>query len=219
MAGAHDGHRSRMRERFRREGLNGFADHEALELMLFYAIPQRNVNPLAHALLERFGSFHGVLEASEEELCRVEGVGEYAAVLLHLFAAVGRRVEESRAGQREKLRNRMEAQEHCRRLLAGRRQEAFYVVCLDGQLQVLADVQIATGSLSEVAAYPRLVAEAVLRHNAHSVVLCHNHPGGSVCVAASRREREAVVEVTDTGCGIPDNFRESVFQPFFRVDK
>ena len=54
MAGAHDGHRSRMRERFRREGLNGFADHEALELMLFYAIPQRNVNPLAHALLERF---------------------------------------------------------------------------------------------------------------------------------------------------------------------
>ena len=59
MAGAHDGHRSRMRERFRREGLNGFADHEALELMLFYAIPQRNVNPLAHALLERFGSFHG----------------------------------------------------------------------------------------------------------------------------------------------------------------
>lgn len=76
MAGAHDGHRGRMRERFRREGLNGFADHEALELMLFYAIPQRNVNPLAHALLERFGSFHGVLEASEEELCRVEGVGE-----------------------------------------------------------------------------------------------------------------------------------------------
>ena len=101
MAGAHDGHRSRMRERFRREGLNGFADHEALELMLFYAIPQRNVNPLAHALLERFGSFHGVLEASEEELCRVEGVGEYAATLLRLFAAVGRRVDESRAGQRE----------------------------------------------------------------------------------------------------------------------
>ena len=185
MAGAHDGHRSRMRERFRREGLNGFADHEALELMLFYAIPQRNVNPLAHALLERFGSFHGVLEASEEELCRVEGVGEYAAVLLRLFAAVGRRVEESRAGQREKLRNRMEAQEHCRRLLAGRRQEAFYVVCLDGQLQVLADVQIATGSLSEVAAYPRLVAEAVLRHNAHSVVLCHNHPGGSAVPSQS----------------------------------
>ena len=67
MAGAHDGHRSRMRERFRREGLNGFADHEALELMLFYAIPQRNVNPLAHALLERFGSFHAVLEAPAEQ--------------------------------------------------------------------------------------------------------------------------------------------------------
>ena len=112
-------------------------------------------------------------------------MGEYAASLLRLFAAVGRRMEESRAGQREKLRNRMEAQEHCRRLLAGRRQEAFCVVCLDGQMQVLADVQIATGSLSEVAAYPRLVAEAVLRHNAHSVELCHNHPGGSAVPSQS----------------------------------
>ena len=75
----HEGHRARKKEQFRAHGLDAFADHEALELMLFYAIPQRNVNPLAHALLERFGSFHGVLEASEEELCRVEGVGEYAA--------------------------------------------------------------------------------------------------------------------------------------------
>ena len=181
----HDGHRQRVKKEFLTTGGQGWPEHRLLELLLFYAIPQRNVNPLAHALLERFGSFHAVLEAPEEELCRVEGVGEYAASLLRLFAAVGRRMEESRAGQREKLRNRMEAQEHCRRLLAGRRQEAFYVVCLDGQMQVLADVQIATGSLSEVAAYPRLVAEAVLRHNAHSVVLCHNHPGGSAVPSQS----------------------------------
>lgn len=74
MAGEHAGHRQRMRERFLAGGLEGFADHEVLELMLFYAIPQRNVNPLAHRLLDRFGTLHAVLEAPVEELMKVEGV-------------------------------------------------------------------------------------------------------------------------------------------------
>ena len=84
MAGEHAGHRQRMRERFLAGGLEGFADHEVLELMLFYAIPQRNVNPLAHRLLDRFGTLHAVLEAPVEELMKVEGVGQYAALLLSL---------------------------------------------------------------------------------------------------------------------------------------
>ena len=179
MADEHQGHRKRMRERFASEGLDGFASHEVLELILFYAIPQRNLNPLAHALLERFGSLHGVLDADAAELQRVEGVGEYAATLLTLFSQVARRLEKSRAGERETLKNRNAAEKHCIRLLAGLRQECFYAVCLNGQMQVLADALIARGSLSEVPAYPRLVADAVIRHNAHSVVLCHNHPGGS----------------------------------------
>lgn len=86
MAGEHAGHRQRMRERFLAGGLEGFADHEVLELMLFYAIPQRNVNPLAHRLLDRFGTLHAVLEAPVEELMKVEGVGQYAALLLSLFS-------------------------------------------------------------------------------------------------------------------------------------
>ena len=80
MSQEHAGHRQRMRERFRTGGLDGFADHEVLELMLFYAIPQRNVNPLAHELLEHFGSLHAVLDAPAEELCRISGVGENAAI-------------------------------------------------------------------------------------------------------------------------------------------
>lgn len=179
MAGEHEGHRRRMRERFETQGLDGFADHEALELMLFYAIPQKNVNPLAHKLLERFGSFHGVVEASREDLLKAEGIGENAAALLRLFAAVSKRIEKSREGEKPRLENRRATRQHCLRLLGGARQERLYLVCLDGQMRVLADVLIATGSLSEVPAYPRLVAEAALRHNAHSVVLCHNHPGGN----------------------------------------
>ena len=95
MAGEHAGHRQRMRERFRAGGLEGFADHEVLELMLFYAIPQRNVNPLAHRLLDRFGTLHAVLEAPVEELMKVEGVGQYAALLLSLFSHAARRLEMS----------------------------------------------------------------------------------------------------------------------------
>lgn len=180
MPGEHSGHRQRMRERFLKQGLDGFAPHEVLELILFYAIPQKNVNPLAHKLLERFSSLHGVLDASVEELMGTEGVGEYAATLMSLFSRVAKRLEQSRAGERVVLRNRQMAEEYCIRLLSGLKQECFYAVCMNGQMQILGDALIARGSLSEVPAYPRLVADAVLRHNAHSVVLCHNHPGGSV---------------------------------------
>ena len=73
--GVHDGHRSRMKERFRGHGLENFNDINALELLLFYSIPRRDTNPIAHRLLKKFGSFARVLEASEEELCQVEGIG------------------------------------------------------------------------------------------------------------------------------------------------
>ncbi|MBP3645893.1 MAG: DNA repair protein RadC [Clostridia bacterium] len=180
MAGEHAGHRQRMRERYLKQGLNGFAPHEVLELILFYAIPRQNVNPLAHRLMEHFGSLHGVLDAPVEELAKVEGVGQSAAVLLSLFSKVARELELSRETDMEVVDNRIKAEEHCRRLLAGLKQEHLYAVCLNGQMQLISDVLIAKGTLSEVPAYPRLVAEAVLRHNAHVVVLCHNHPGGQL---------------------------------------
>ena len=78
--GIHDGHRDKMRQRFLRGGLDAFADHEALELLLYYAIPRRDTNPLAHALMERYGSLAAVLTAPVEDLQKVEGIGESAAV-------------------------------------------------------------------------------------------------------------------------------------------
>ena len=188
MPADHTGHRARMRERFRASGLDGFAPHEVLELILFYAIPQRNVNPLAHRLLDTFGSLHGVLDAPVEELQKVEGVGEYAATLLSLFSQTARRIQQSRQSQLTPVTNRGQAEAHCLALLSSLRQERFYAVCLNGQMQCLGDALIATGSISEVPAYPRLVAEAALRYNAHSVVLCHNHPGGSL--VPSRQDME-----------------------------
>ena len=86
--GVHDGHRDRMRKRFFTNGLSGFADHEALELLLYYAIPRGDVNPLAHALMDRFGSLSGVLSAPMELLTQVDGVGERTAALLHLVLQI-----------------------------------------------------------------------------------------------------------------------------------
>ena len=159
MAGEHAGHRQRMRERFLCGGLDGFADHEVLELMLFYAIPQRNVNPLAHRLLERFGTLHAVLEASVADLMKVEGVGRHTALLLNLFSHAARRLEMSREVKGEPIQTRGMAEKHAIRLLQGLKTEHFYVACLDGQMRLIADELIARGSIDEVQAYPRLVAE------------------------------------------------------------
>lgn len=178
MSEVHSGHRARMRSRFAAQGLDGFADHEVLELILFYAIPQKNVNPLAHRLLEHFGSLHRVMDAELEELRQVEGIGEYAASLIRLFGLMGARIRQSRAKEREHLRNFRDAQQHCIRLFEGKRQEHFYMVCMNGEMEVVADALVAKGSLDEVEAYPRVVAELALRHGAHTVVLCHNHPDG-----------------------------------------
>ena len=177
----HEGHRLRMRERYGKQGgLDGFAPHEVLELWLYYAIPQKNVNALAHELLDRFGSLHGVFHADPQQLKQVKGIGEYASTFLSLLPKVVKYMEMERAGESVKISNRKEAEDYCVRLLAGEKRELFYAVCMNGQMQVLHNALIAKGSLSNVPAYPRVVAEAVLNHNAHSVMLCHNHPGGSV---------------------------------------
>ena len=86
--GIHDGHREKMRRRFLETGLEGFADHEALELLLYYAIPRRDTNPIAHALMERYGSLSGVMAAPIEDLQKVKGIGENAAILLNGAPAV-----------------------------------------------------------------------------------------------------------------------------------
>ena len=180
----HGGHRQRMRERYLKQGLDGFAQHEVLELLLFYAIPQRNVNPLAHALIDRFGSLYGVLHAEPEQLAQVEGVGEYTATLISLFSRVPRQAARYRANGREKLSTRQAAINYCVALLEGEKREMFYAICLNGQMETISDVLIAKGSLSDVPAYPRIVLDAVLTHNAHGVLLCHNHPSGSIAPSA-----------------------------------
>lgn len=174
----HDGHRTRMRDRFRKEGLEGFQDHEALELLLFYARARGNMNPLAHELLDSFGSLKGVLEARPEQLMSVKGVGEETATLLSLIVPLFRKYQEGLCAEKKLLCNRVAAEQYCSALLAGLRTERLYVISVSTAMAVLGQRAVGEGRLNEVNAYPRLVVETALNYNAYGVVLCHNHPGG-----------------------------------------
>ena len=179
-ARTHGGRRDRVRERFMQEGLDSFAPHEVLELLLYYACPRRDTNPLAHRLLETFGSLKGVLEAEPRQLCAVEGMSEGAAVLLSMIVPLFRRYSLCLAEEKPFIRSTEEARRYCLALLSGRRTEHFYVICLGANRRVLGWRRIAEGTVTEVAAYPRRIAETALNLGAQGVILCHNHPEG-VC--------------------------------------
>ena len=176
----HEGHREKLRQRFIREnGFEHFEDHQILELLLFYANARSDTNVTAHALLEEFGSLKGVLEARTEMLTKVKGVGERAATLISMVVPLTRVWSRCAMKEPDRIANSREAEKYCLSILAGRRTEGFYVVALNAKCNVLGRRKISDGSLSEVSAYPRMVMETALNYNAHSILLCHNHPGGT----------------------------------------
>ena len=135
--GIHAGHRERLRERFRREGLEGFSEHEVLELLLMYAIPQKDVNPLAHTLIKHFGSLAGVLDAHESELTNVPGIGKNAALLLTLMPKLFGVYQRSSLGAKPTLSTLGDAKKFCSSLFMGVHDERFYAICLDQMGHVL----------------------------------------------------------------------------------
>ena len=193
---SHEGHRGRVRDRFRKEGLDGFAEHEVLELLLFYGRARGDTNALAHNLLDAFGSLKGVLEASTEQLMTVRGVGEETATLVSLMLPMFRRYQACVNAARTRIATRKDAEEYCRTLLAGYRSERFYVICVSSANVLLGRRLVAEGSLTEVSAYPRTVVETALNYNAAGVILCHNHPGGSAAPS------KADIQVTERLAGV-----------------
>ena len=176
----HAGHREKLRDRFINEkGFEHFEDHQILELLLFYANARQDTNPLAHELLDRFGSLKGVLEARPEQLMTVDGIGKQQAVLLSMVVPLTRVWHRCAMETPKRIGNSREAENYCLSILAGERTERFYVISLNAKCNVLGRRKISEGSLSEVSAYPRMVMETALNYNAHSVLLCHNHPGGT----------------------------------------
>ena len=178
----HGGHRGRLRERYLQSGADAFADHELLELLLTYAIPRRDVNGMAHELLARFGSLENVLNADPAALRQVTGVGESAAVYLHLQHDLMQRVLLRRFSDRSGrifLSTPEKSARYLLELLYDKPTENAVLLCLNAQREVICVGRIGDGTLAEAAVYPRAAAELVLLQHAHSAILAHNHPSGN----------------------------------------
>lgn len=178
MMSVHDGHRKRLRQRFMDEGLDHFSDIQVLELLLFYAIARQDTNPIAHRLLDHFGSLSQVLEAPVEELCKVEGVGENTAVYLRLVTQVGRWYQKDRAARVKMLPTLESCARYLQPYFFGQSVETVYLLCLDAKCKLLCCRKIAQGDVNSTDLSIRKIVETALSANASSVLLAHNHPGG-----------------------------------------
>jgi len=174
----HDGHRQRLKERFLREGLDNFDEVNVLELMLFYCIPRSDTNPLAHTLLDHFGSLAQVLDASVEELEKVPGVGHSVATFLHLMTEVGRYYQIKRSEPGEIMRSIEQCGKYMLPYFFGREHETVFMLCLDAKCKVICCKKVGEGSVNSANIPVRRVVEMALGVNATTVVLAHNHPSG-----------------------------------------
>ena len=176
--GIHDGHREKMRRRFLETGLEGFADHEALALLLYYAIPRRDTNPTAHALMERYGTLSAVLSAPVEDLQKVEGIGGSAAVLLSLVSRINRKARLADAAQETVINSTERAGAYLLERFAGETREVVYLMCLDRKGKLLACKRLADGDVASADLNIRKVVETALLTSASAAILSHNHPSG-----------------------------------------
>ncbi len=174
----HDGHRERLKERFRTEGLDGFTEVQVLELLLFYSVPRKDTNEIAHALLEKFGTLAQVLDANPADLEKVPGMGSNSALFLKLLSAAGRRYQISRTESASILRTVEQCGAYLQPRFFGRKHEAVFLLCMDAKCKVLACKQVGEGSVNSAGVPIRRIVETALSANATMVVLAHNHPSG-----------------------------------------
>ena len=174
----HNGHRQRLKDRFRREGLDNFDELYVLELLLFYCIPRADTNPIAHRLLDYFGSLTAVLDASIEELEKIDGLGKNASTFLSLITQVGRYYQVKRSEPGEVLRTLEQCGNYIVPYFFGRERETVFMLCLDAKCKVLCCKMIGEGSVNSANIPIRRVVEIALGANATTVVLAHNHPSG-----------------------------------------
>jgi len=189
----HKKHRERVRKRYRKEGLDGFADHEVLELLLYYCYPQCDTNTHAHRMLKEFRTLHNLFETDVETLMKTLNCTENIAVLLNFIPAIANRYFRSKWGKSVIIDDDKIAGEYAIDLFVGETNEKFYVLCLDKKFRLINTVLISEGTLDESAVYLREIMAAALKNNATGIILVHNHPGGSA--KPSKSDLEATRQI------------------------
>lgn len=176
------GHRKRLRERFMKAGLDGFADHEVVELLLTLAIPRSDVKQPAKALIARFGNLRGILDAPMEELRAVTGIGSVTPVALQIIKAAATLYLQQSGEGRDSLADPTRLSEFWRMRIGALQNEVFEVAYLDSGYRLLRDgvETLEEGTIDRAAVYPRRVIEAALKRGAAAVVLAHNHPNANL---------------------------------------
>jgi DNA repair protein RadC len=190
------GHRERLRGRFREAGPDALADYELLELILFRAIPQRDVKPLAKKLIETFGSFAEVISAPETRLKEVKGLGDAAITELKIVHASANRLARGQVKARTVLSSWSSVLDYCRTAMAFADKEQFRILFLDKRNQLIADEVQQTGTVDHTPVYPREVVKRALELSATAIILVHNHPSGDPTPSrADIQMTQSIVEV------------------------
>ncbi len=175
----HLGHRERVKRSFLKGGLDSFEPHNALELLLFYSVPQKDTKPLARELIRHFGSFDKVLEADYESLIQVDGVGEHTATLIKLVLSTYRYYEGEKARKGFCASSTTAAISYAKSLFVGEANEISYLLCFDSRMQLINCVKLSEGSVNAASVTIRKIVEQATLNKAVSVILTHNHPGGN----------------------------------------
>jgi len=191
----HEGHRNRMKARYLQSGLEGFHDHEVLELLLYYCYPRGDTNPRAHQMLTEFGSLHNLFEADADTLKDRLNCSENIAVLINLIPALSNRYFRSKWGKKIMLESIATVSEYVMDLFVGTTLEHFYVLSLDNRRRLVNTSLISKGTVDEAAVYPREVVKVAIHDKVTGVILAHNHPGGSM--KPSRADLEVTRQIVD----------------------
>ncbi len=181
----HEGHRNRLKRKFLNSDSEDFEPHEALEILLFYALPQKNTNIIAHELLQRFGSLAGVLEAEISDLVKVNGIKEHTATLIKLQLAMFRMYLKDKYEVRNLKLTPDNAGDYIKTLFYGYTDEVLFAIMLDADFSLISTSKISVGTNNSSSVYSREVITKALETNASNVILAHNHPNGLLMPSAA----------------------------------
>ena len=173
-----EGHRERLRTRYLQAGAEGFPDYDMLELLLTYAVPRRDVKPIARALIQQFHDLPGVMNASMENLCKVEGIGKNSALLIFLLRDLCVRFLEAKAAGVDVLCSTTALNQYARMRLATYTEEVLLLIYLNVRNQIIRSRVVARGIIDTLVLHPKMIAEEALQNKASSLIMVHNHPSG-----------------------------------------